>query len=227
MKTLICLILDRSGSMQGRESDVVGGVNAFIKEQQKVEGEADICLVRFDSEAIERFRPLQSLDKVVPLGIHEYAPRGGTPLLDAIGQSMDELESDWVGGGYDRGILLIVTDGKENASKVFTKAMIKERITTAQESGQWGVIYLGANVDAFSEAGQMGIHRSSIAGYTNNTMGIEVMYASASASVSNMRSAVGANWASTAALGEADLGEDKKAALEKMKSKLMETPSGG
>jgi cobalamin biosynthesis protein CobT len=34
MKTMICLILDRSGSMGGRETDVIGGVNRFIKEQQ-------------------------------------------------------------------------------------------------------------------------------------------------------------------------------------------------
>lgn len=29
MKTMICLVLDRSGSMTGRESDVIGGVNSF------------------------------------------------------------------------------------------------------------------------------------------------------------------------------------------------------
>lgn len=36
MKTMICLILDRSGSMAGRETDVIGGVNTFIQEQQKI-----------------------------------------------------------------------------------------------------------------------------------------------------------------------------------------------
>lgn len=220
MKSLLCLILDRSGSMGGRESDVIGGVNAFIEEQKKVEGEADICLVRFDSEAIERFRPLDDIQKAVPLGRQEYQPRGGTPLLDAVGQTLDELERDFSAGSYDKAILVIVTDGEENSSTKFTKAMVKERIVTAQESGKWGIIYLGANVDAFHEAGQMGIHAANSAGYRNTSVGNAVMYASASTSVSEMRSSTSANWGDNAGLGEVDLGSNKDEAIRKVKSKV-------
>jgi uncharacterized protein YegL len=53
---MICLILDRSGSMGGREDDVVNGVNSFIAEQKKLPHPAVISFAHFDSEAVERFR---------------------------------------------------------------------------------------------------------------------------------------------------------------------------
>jgi uncharacterized protein YegL len=52
MKTMICLILDRSGSMGGRENDVVNGVNSFLDEQKKLKEPASIAFVRFDTEAV-------------------------------------------------------------------------------------------------------------------------------------------------------------------------------
>lgn len=187
MKTLICLVLDRSGSMGGKEDDVVGGVNAFIKDQQRIDVPADICLVRFDSEATERFRPLQALSSIVPLGRQEYSPRGGTPLLDALGDTMDALEKDWAAGDFTQGILVVVTDGAENQSRRFTKAMIQERIKTAEENG-WSIVYLGANVDAFAEAGQMGIARHSTMQYdVSSSVGIANSYSSVSNSVMESR----------------------------------------
>lgn len=187
MKTLITLLLDRSGSMSGRESDVVGGVNSFIRDQQKIEDPSSLRVLQFDSIKREDIRPLQDLQKVVPLGEHEFKPRAGTPLFDAIGHTMDEMDQAFKAGGFERGILVIITDGQENSSSQFTKAQIKERITRAQESGKWAVVYLGADVDAFQEATQMGVNLANAAGYTKTARGMDVMWASASASVSSKR----------------------------------------
>lgn len=188
MKTMICLILDRSGSMGGRENDVINGVNSFLEEQKKLPDPASIAFVRFDSEAIERFRPMQALGEVKPLAREEYQPRGGTPLLDAVGRSIAQLEEDWKAEKPDRAIVVIVTDGEENSSKEYTKAKIQALIKARQDSGLWAFIYLGANVDAFAEAGSMGISTANTAGYTNTAAGNKAMYATFSASVGRMRS---------------------------------------
>ncbi len=95
MKAMICIILDRSGSMSGRETDVIGGVNSFLADQKKLAEPASIALVRFDTEAIERFRPMVALEQCEALQASEYQPRGGTPLLDAIGQTVTQLDEDW------------------------------------------------------------------------------------------------------------------------------------
>lgn len=184
---MICLILDRSGSMRGREEDVIGGVNTFLDEQKKLPDPASIAFVRFDEEATERFRPMQALAECKPLDASEYQPRGGTPLLDAVGKTIAQLDEDWKAEKPDRAILVIVTDGQENASREYTKAKIQEMVKARQDSGKWAFIYLGANVDAFAEAGAMGIMASNSAGYKNTARGTRAMYGAMSASVGHMR----------------------------------------
>lgn len=207
MKTMICLILDRSGSMGGRENDVINGINSFIDEQKKLPDPASIAFVRFDSEAIERFRPMQNLTEVKHLTRGEYQPRGGTPLLDAVGQSIVQLEEDWKAEKPERAIVVIVTDGEENSSKEFTKAKIQALIKARQDSGMWAFIYLGANVDAFAEANSMGIATANAAGYVNTARGTKTLYETASASVHHMRS-TGHTFAHN--LGR-NIGEDEEA----------------
>lgn len=187
MKAMICLILDRSGSMGGRENDVINGVNSFIEEQKKLPDAASIAFVRFDTEATERFRSMSTLAECKPLTRDEYKPRGGTPLLDAVGKTIAQLDEDWKAESPERAIVVIVTDGEENASHEYTKAKIQEMVKARQDSGKWAFIYLGANVDAFAEAGSMGIHLSNTGGYVNTEAGTKAMYAAASNTVGMMR----------------------------------------
>ena len=187
MKTMICLILDRSGSMAGREADVIGGVNTFLDEQKKLPDPASLAMVRFDTGGVERFRPMQALAEVQPLTAADYQPRGGTPLLDAIGKTLVDLDTDWKTEQPERAILVIVTDGEENESREYKKAKIKEMIESRQASGKWAIVYLGANVDAFHEAAAMGVSLANSAGYVNTAAGTKQMYATMDCAVATMR----------------------------------------
>lgn len=187
-KTMLCLILDRSGSMGGRESDVINGVNSFIAEQKKLPNPATIALVRFDTESIERFRPMRDLREAYPISRDDYQPRGGTPLLDAVGRTITELDNDWKAHAPNRAIVVIVTDGQENSSREFSKAQIKQMIESREKSGMWSFIYLGADKEAFAEAHSMGIQMTNTAQYHNTTLGTRTMYAAASNSIGMMRS---------------------------------------
>lgn len=186
-KTMICLILDRSGSMSGKENDVIGGVNTFITQQKQLPDPAQLCLVRFDTSGIERFRPMTPLEKVEPLLSAEYVPSGGTPLLDAIGDTINQLDQDWTALQPQQAILMIVTDGQENSSTRFKKQRIKEMIEARQASGKWAFIYLGADLSTFDDAQAFGILQQNTAMYTNTPQGTKSMYATASQSVGNMR----------------------------------------
>lgn len=188
MKTMIALILDRSGSMGGRENDVVGGVNSFIAEQQKLPDPATIAMVRFDTGPAERFRPMATLAECKPLERNEYQPRGGTALLDAVGQTITALDEDWKREQPERCICVIVTDGEENSSSEYKKEQIKQMIQARQDSGKWAFIYLGANVDAFYEASSMGVSAANTAGYRSTSAGTASAYHTMSASVGHMRS---------------------------------------
>lgn len=155
--TDITLVVDRSGSMQAIRDDAEGGVNAFLQEQAKQSGDALLTLVQFDTEYefVHRAVPI----KQVPS--YTLTPRGNTALLDAVGRAVNETgerlakmaEEDRPG----LVVFVITTDGQENSSKEFTKAQVKELIEKQQSQYKWQFTFLGANQDAFAEAGGMGI----------------------------------------------------------------------
>jgi hypothetical protein len=186
MKTLIAVILDRSGSMSGHESDTIGGVNNFIEEQKKLSDDSAILFVRFDTE-YERFRDRVELAKCTPLTAGEYKPRGMTSLLDAVGKTINAMENDWISFKPERAIVVIVTDGEENSSTEFTNAKIKEMIKSREASGKWAFIYLGTDVNAFAEGAKLGVQALNTAGFNKTARGFASTYANVSQTVSHMR----------------------------------------
>jgi hypothetical protein len=186
MKTLLCLIIDRSGSMTGKEEDVVGGVNNFITDQQKLPDPAVIELIRFDHE-YDVFQPACDLKDAQPLKREDYIPRGSTALLDAVGRTLGSLDEVWAKHQPDRAIVVIITDGHENASREFTKSKIKAMIETREASGKWAFLYFGADAAAFAEAGGIGISMTNTASYSNTSIGTQSAYGAMGQSVTNMR----------------------------------------
>lgn len=100
----ITVILDRTGSMMEIRDDVIGGFNAFLAEQQAASTPATFTLVQFDSqdpyEVLHHDRPIA---EVTPLTPEQYLPRASTPLYDAMGRGILDLESREVGGREEGG----------------------------------------------------------------------------------------------------------------------------
>ncbi len=182
--TDITVVLDRSGSMHSCQSDAEGGLNRFIDDQKKQPGEANFTLVQFDTEYefVHRGIPIKSVPHC------SLVPRGNTALLDAVGRAIVETgerlaklpEADRPG----LVVFVVITDGEENSSKEFSLTRIKEMIQHQQDVYKWQFIYLGANQDAFAEAGAMGI-AGSIANTTSRTQ--QAAWAAASANTMRMR----------------------------------------
>src|SRR6266567_5576905 len=86
----IAFVLDRSGSMKSCQQAAIEGFNQFLADQQKIDGLAKLTLVLFDDEYLV---PISSIpvEEVVSLTDDTYQPRGCTALLDAIGQTIDNL----------------------------------------------------------------------------------------------------------------------------------------
>lgn len=183
--TDITLVVDRSGSMQEIREDAQGGVNAFIKKQATEPGEALLTLVQFDTE-YEIVHSGVPLDEVPE---YELVPRGWTALLDAVGRAINETGkrlSDMADADRPGLVTFVITtDGLENSSKEFTKAQIKGMIEHQQETYDWHFTFLGANQDAFAEAGGLGIRAASAAQYSPDK--IFAAYEASSEKLSRMR----------------------------------------
>lgn len=158
-KTEIICVLDRSGSMNGIRDDCIGGFNAFIAEQKQVPGETNVTVMQFDDE-FTMTHVGTPLAEVPPLDETTFVPRGSTALLDAIGRTINETEAR-LGKMPDEEqpglvLVLILTDGHENASKEFNKGQIDKMVKEHEAKG-WEFMYLKAGPDSFAEAGAIGI----------------------------------------------------------------------
>ncbi len=173
--TEILYILDRSGSMQPLAEAAIQGFNDFLAEQQDLPGMARLTLVLFD-DTYEC--PLVSLpaSEVTPLTPRNYTIGGSTALLDAMGIAIDELGLRLSQAPEPRrpGTVLVVvfTDGHENASTRFTWTQIQEKIRHQSEVYRWQFLFLGANQDAIATASQMGIAQANAASWVADSVGM-------------------------------------------------------
>ena len=157
--------------MAAIKTDMQGGYDSFIGEQRKLPGECAVTLVQFDSEGVETVYESRPVAEVPPLVL---APRGTTPLLDAMGQTLTRSIGRNVAG---RVLFLVITDGQENASHEFKKDQIKAMVQQ-QTSAGWAFSFLGANVDAFAEAGALGIDVAGTANFAGDAGGVVAAFAS-------------------------------------------------
>lgn len=194
--TDITIILDRSGSMAIVANDTIGGFNRFIDDQKKTPGEARITLNQFDHE-FERVMDAADIQNASHLTHETFVPRGNTALLDAIGRSIIEtgkrLSSIPENDRPAKVVVVIITDGQENASREFTRAKIDEMISEQQKKYQWQFVFLGANQDAIATAASIGINRNAAMTYAANPHGTQESYRSLSRNMSAMRCSVDAH----------------------------------
>ncbi len=124
-------------------------------EQQARPGMCKMTLVQFDSQApFEVLVEALDVRQIAPLDTTRYAPRGGTPLLDALGELLDCAERRARGRDEDC-VVVVFTDGEENASCRWTRSALFERIAALKAAG-WAFVFLGANQDSYAEAGSLG-----------------------------------------------------------------------
>ena len=193
--TRLVFILDRSGSMSGRESDVIGGYNHLLADQRKKEGEARVTTVLFD-DRYERLYDDAPLADTPDLTDETYFVRGSTALLDAVGRTISDLRArDKAGDRPARTMVAITTDGMENASREYRFETVREMIR-AQEGAGWEFVFLGANIDAAAAAGRIGIRADRAANFTADAAGIAETFEAVNLAANAVREnrSVGTEW---------------------------------
>ena len=173
--------------MQSCRYDAEGGINSFIEEQKKADGDAVLTLVQFDTEYdfVHSGKSIQDIPK------YDLRPRGMTALLDAIGRGINEVGErlDKLPDNEKPGcvVFVIVTDGHENSSKEFKVEKIREMINRQRSEYNWQFTFLGADAHSFDEAANMGISKDAIVVFNPREKSSKA-YRVASMNVSRMRS---------------------------------------
>ena len=177
----ISVVLDRSGSMESIADDIVGGFNEYLNMQRHRDGEARISLVQFDSE--NPFEVLiDGLDvaEVADLNRDAYQPWGMTPLFDPVGRMMGRVDNEIASRARgplesEDQIVVVVTDGLENASVEHTRASVFKMVEHRREQG-WVFVFLGADQDAYAEGTALGVAALNAAPWQKSPAGVKRMF---------------------------------------------------
>lgn len=197
--TELVFILDRSGSMQGLESDTIGGFNSLLEKQKRQPGEALVSTVLFDSQS-DVLHDRVKLSSVRPITDRDYFVRGCTALLDAVGGAIRHIGNIHK---YARPedvpehtLFVVITDGMENASHRYTARQVREMILRQKERYGGEFLFLGANIDAVETAGDLGIGADRAVNYRCDSAGTRLNYDVVSQAASAVRSSapLNAHW---------------------------------
>ena len=186
----LVFILDASGSMQSFVADTIGGYNSMIEKQRAIEGEALVSTVLFNGES-RVIHDRIALSDIKEMSTRDYIAFGNTAMLDAIGGALHHIgnvhkyarEED----RPEHTIVVIITDGMENASRRYTHKRVMEMIKRQRERYGWEFIFLGANIEAECVAECIGIERERSAPYEQSSKGIDACFAMMSEAVSELR----------------------------------------
>jgi uncharacterized protein YegL len=170
LKTNVIFILDESGSMESAASDVRGGFNSYVEKIKADGNDYSLSAIKFGTTVRPLFTNVP-LDQAPRLTEENYAPLDTTALYDAIGFTLSEAHKHWGSEqhiyGEDRFIVIIMTDGFENASKEFSREAITAKIKHREEAGNWTFVYMGADQDAWAIAGNMGFAQGNVMSYAS------------------------------------------------------------
>ncbi len=188
--TELVMILDKSGSMGGLESDTIGGYNAMLQKQKELDGECVITTVLF-SHHYELLHDRIDIRAVEPITSKEYFVGGSTALLDAIGSTIHKIINVQKNTAEDyraeKVMFVIITDGEENSSREYSSSKVKEMIEQQKSKHGWEFVFLGANIDAVETAGRFGISADRAVDYVPDAAGTELNYRMMSEAVAGFR----------------------------------------
>ena len=164
----ICFVLDESGSMYNSVDDVIGGFQKLIDEQKaEKDGECIISLYRFSDKVKKDYigKPVNEVPRLT------YSPGGCTAMNDGVGTAIDEI-GRWLSDMDEsdrpsKNMIVIMTDGQENASQEYTFDSVKAKIQHQEEKYSWTFVYMGTNLKDLKDANRLGIKMRSVSDSRN------------------------------------------------------------
>lgn len=190
-KTLVTLLLDRSGSMQSVRDDTVGAINAWLEELRRTEAEMRFSLVLFDKDRggvdLQKLHVAVPIREVPDLRPDQFRPRGVTPLLDAACTTIRAVRESLEGRDDVKVIFAIQTDGQENASRENGWEDLRALISECEGAG-WQFTFMGCGIDAYGQGARMGIRSENTVSYGKDPLATRAAFLSTAQNVAEYAS---------------------------------------
>ena len=170
------IVLDASGSMYSIRNEAIAGVVETVQtirtaQKDNVNQEHLFSLVVFNGKGIATVYDRMPIDKVPNLDANDYQPTDNTPLYDAMGNAITNLQR-YINED-DNVLVTVITDGYENSSVEWNHQRIFQLVEDLKKKN-WLFTYIGANQDALKVAKGMGIDHSM--NYMSDAEGTKAMF---------------------------------------------------
>lgn len=181
------LLLDSTGSMGNIREQTIKGLNSYISEQQGNNGTMKLTLIHFNQcNPFDVRIEAKDVREVEPLTPSDYKTSCGTPLYDAMAHTIDHATT--VAIGEKDVILVVMTDGGENASREHTRDSVFRKVERMKAERGWTFVFLGANQDSFAAGQAIGVARKATANWEASETGVALAYSKISAAMTRSRS---------------------------------------
>lgn len=170
------IVLDASGSMYSIKNEAIAGVVETVQtirtaQEENADQEQMLSLVVFNGKRITTVYDRMPITKVPDFSEKDYRPSDNTPLYDAMGDSITNLQR-YINED-DNALVTIITDGYENASREWNHQRVFQLVEDLKKKN-WLFTYIGANQDALAVAKGMGIDHSM--NFNSNVEGTKAMF---------------------------------------------------
>ena len=168
--------MDASGSMYSIRNEAIAGVVETIQtirtaQKDNANQEHLFSLVVFNGRSIATVYDRMPIDKVPDLDANDYQPTDNTPLYDAMGNAITNLQR-YINDD-DNVLVTVITDGYENSSVEWNHQRVFQLVEDLKNKN-WLFTYIGANQDALKVAKGMGIDHSM--NYMSDAEGTKAMF---------------------------------------------------
>lgn len=173
--TFVSFLLDETGSMQSCLASTISGFNEYVQSLRggQKHGDVSFTLVKFNSERTQIVHQAVPMKDVAELDESNYQPGATTPLYDAIGRTVTAMEAALKrvkAKAKAKVLVVIMTDGQENASKEYDQKKIFSLIEAKKKEG-WLFVFMGADQDAYAAAADLGVGKGSTMSYASQHTG--------------------------------------------------------
>ena len=162
MTNYAVVALDATGSMNGQEERVVSSMNEYVA---GLPDDTHVSVFMFDTERWESYFEGEKTDWP-KMERENYRPGTMTPLYDAVAKIL--THADGLASDGDKVMVMVDTDGFENASKEHTQGSVTALVKQKKDAG-WAFLFMSAGLDK-ADAVQHGV--------AGSAMGMSVQVAS-------------------------------------------------
>lgn len=181
-RTLVGISLDTSASMRGIASSAARDYNQLIYgiKDNAIQHNQDVIVsvVKCGSgntDQVSREIVNSSVTVLQPIPERSYEANGrGTPLYDSVGELIDIFESSpYISDPDASFLLMIVTDGDENSSRIWSAKKLSDKIKQLQATDRWTFTFRVPKGSARKLIRDLNLYEGNVQEWETSTQGME------------------------------------------------------